>query len=80
MLPELAVSVDPSTYVTYPRIKYYSKVTIETAPGLPPGDYFYHISPSLEAGFGDAYAYIIYDSLSVLTGQPVGADFTVSVK
>lgn len=43
-LPNLKISVEPSSYLVYPRIQYYSRVTIDTEPDLMPGDYYYYIT------------------------------------
>ena len=81
MIPELKVSVEPSTYTTYPRIAYDSQVTIITLPGLAPGDYYFHINSSL--GEGAVFTSGVYFSviqLGALSALPKGADFIVSVK
>jgi hypothetical protein len=83
-LPELTglkVKVMPSTYHIYSRIKYTSTVAIETAENLPPGDYYFHIGPSLGAGAvfntGNDVSRV---TLNVASNPPNGADFVMSVK
>ncbi len=81
MLPGLKVSVEPSMYSTYPRIQYYSQVTIDTSPDLTSGDYYFSISPSLEQNvYFNGYNYLSVTSTINTTSPPAGAIFKVSVK
>jgi nitrogen fixation protein FixH len=80
MLPELKVSINPSTYSTYPRIAYDSRVTIETTTALPPGDYYFNISSSLGNGavFTSGTYYSVID-VNQLSDTPKGANFEVII-
>jgi biopolymer transport protein ExbD len=55
ILPDLIVSIEPSTFTAYRRIEYHSQITIKTSPGLKPRDYYFIISPS----FGNMADFII---------------------
>ena len=81
MLPGLKISVDPSSYTTYPNITYNSQVTIAVSPSLAPGNYYFNISSSL--GIGALFApggFALNHNLGQVVGPARGDDFEVIVK
>ena len=82
MLPGLKVSVDPSSYTTYPNITYNSQVTIAVSPSLPPGNYYFNISSSLGIGalFAPGQHSLNHNLSQGISGAWEGADFEVIVK